>query len=163
MFMKKFFNNQRNLILVLVISILIVSFTSLYLLLYFSLHINGDKNIEIDYKSEYKDKGANYKLFGIDVSNSIKVKNKVNTKKIGEYEVIYSIKYFFVNIKRSRKVKVVDKSAPIIKLKGEDKVIICPNSVYVEEGYEANDIKDGDVTKKVKVKQEDITKLTPAA
>ena len=155
MFMKKFFNNQRNLILVLVISILIVSFTSLYLLLYFSLHINGDKNIEIDYKSEYKDKGANYKLFGIDVSNSIKVKNKVNTKKIGEYEVIYSIKYFFINIKRSRKVKVVDKSAPIIKLKGEDKVVICPNSVYAEEGYEANDIKDGDVTKKVKVKQEE--------
>ena len=155
MYMKKFLTNQRNLIIILIISILIVSFTSLYLLLYFSLHINGKKYIEVDYKSEYKDKGASYKFLWTDVSNNIKVKSNVNTKKIGKYKVTYSIKYLFLNIKRSRVVNVLDKSSPIIKLKGEEKISICPNSTYNEEGYEAKDKKDGDVTKKVKVKNEE--------
>ena len=150
--MKKFFSNQRNLIIILVIAILISTFTGLYLILRFSLHINGDKYVEVDYNTKYNDKGASYKLFGIDVSKSIKIKNNVNTKKIGKYKVTYLIKYFFISIEKSREVAVLDKSAPIITLKGEEKSVICPNSVYSEEGFEAKDAVDGDVTKKVKTK-----------
>ena len=153
--MKKFFSSNKNLIIILIISILLVSFTSLYFVLYFSLHINGKEYVEIDYNTNYKDKGATYKLFGMDISNKIKVKNNVNTKKIGNYKVTYSIKYLLLNIKRTRIVIVKDKSAPKIKLKGEEKVLICPNSVYVDEGYEAKDTVDGNITKKVKVKQEE--------
>ena len=91
----------------------------------------------------------------MDISNKIKLKNNVNTKKIGNYKVTYSIKYLFLNIKRTRIVIVKDKSVPKIKLNGEEKVIICPNSVYVDEGYEAKDTVDGNITKKVKVKQEE--------
>ena len=153
--MKKFFSNQINLIVMLIILILVSTFTGLYLILYFSLHINGSKYVEIDYNTVYKDKGARYKLFGIDVSKSIKTKNNVNVNKMGEYKVTYSIKYLFINIVKSRKVVVLDKSAPIITLKGEEKSIICPNSVYNEEGFEAKDAVDGDVTKKVKTKVEE--------
>ena len=153
--MKKFFSSNKNLIIILIISILLVSFTSLYFVLYFSLHINGKEYVEIDYNTNYKDKGATYKLFGMDISNKIKVKNNVNTKKIGNYKVTYSIKYLLLNIKRTRIVIVKDKSAPKIKLNGEEKVLICPNSVYVDEGYEAKDTVDGNITKKVKVKQEE--------
>ena len=153
--MKKFFRSNKNLIIILIISILLVSFTSLYFVLYFSLHINGKEYVEIDYNTNYKDNGATYKLFGMDISNKIKVKNNVNTKKIGNYKVTYSIKYLLLNIKRTRIVIVKDKSAPKIKLNGEEKVLICPNSVYVDEGYEAKDTVDGNVTKKVKVKQEE--------
>ena len=153
--MKKFFSNQINLIVMLIILILVSTFTGLYLILYFSLHINGCKYVEIDYNTVYKDKGARYKLFGIDVSKSIKTKNNVNVNKMGEYKVTYSIKYLFINIVKSRKVVVLDKSAPIITLKGEEKSIICPNSVYNEEGFEAKDAVDGDVTKKVKTKVEE--------
>ena len=154
-YFKEFFGNQRNLIIVLICSVLILSFTSIYLLLYFSFHINGSKYIEIDYNSEYQDKGARYKLFWVDVSRSIKIKNNVNTKRIGEYKVKYYIKYLFLDLKKERVVVVKDKSAPIIKLKGEDKVVICPNSVYVDEGFEAIDAVDGDVTKNVKTKVEE--------
>ena len=147
--------NQKNLIIILIITILIGTFTGLYLILYFSLHINGNKYIEIDYNTEYHDKGANYKLFGIDVSKSIKIKNNVNTRQLGKYKVKYSIKYFFISIEKSREVVVLDKSAPIITLKGEEKSIICPNSVYNEEGFEAKDAVDGNVTKKVKTKIEE--------
>ena len=150
-----FFSNQINLIVMLIILILVSTFTGLYLILYFSLHINGCKYVEIDYNTVYKDKGARYKLFGIDVSKSIKTKNNVNVNKMGEYKVTYSIKYLFINIVKSRKVVVLDKSAPIITLKGEEKSIICPNSVYNEEGFEAKDTVDGDVTKNVKTKVEE--------
>lgn len=153
--MKKFFNNRKFLIIILIIAILMSTFTGLYLILYLSLHINGDKYIEVDYNTEYKDKGAKYKLFGIDVSKSIKTKNTVNPKKMGEYKVIYSIKYLFMSIEKNRKVVVLDKSAPAIKLKGEEKNIICPNSIYNEEGFEAIDLVDGDVTKNVKTKVEE--------
>ena len=150
--MKLFFSNKRNLIIIISVLSIVVLFIGIYLLLYFSLDVNGGKTIYVDYKSDYIDKGATYKIINLDLSKHIKVKNNVNTKKIGKYKVTYTIKYLFLNIRKIRIVIVRDISAPIIKLKGEDKVTVCPNSIYEDEGYEAKDKVDGDVTNKVKVK-----------
>lgn len=150
--MKDFFSKKKNLVITLVILSVIVLFSGIYLLLSFSLHINGKKEVIVDYKTEYKDKGATYKVVGLDLSNKIKIKNNVNTKKIGKYKVIYIVKYLFLDIKRTRTVFVKDISGPTIKLKGEKEVKICPGSIYEDEGFKAVDKVDGDVTKKVKVK-----------
>ena len=48
-------------------------------------------------------------------------------------------------------VNVVDEEKPIIELKGSNEVDVCPNQTYKEEGYEAKDNYDGNLTEKVKV------------
>ena len=55
---------------------------------------------------------------------------------------------------KTRKVKIVDDEKPIITLNGDLTKTICPNAEYQEEGYKAADNYDGDLTKKVKVKNE---------
>ena len=42
----------------------------------------------------------------------------------------------------------------IIEL-GNNKVSVCPNKEYIEEGYEAIDNYDGDITDKVKIENKD--------
>ena len=153
--MKRNINKERNLIIILIVISIITIYAGMYLFLYFNLHINGKEKIEIDYNTKYIDKGATYKIYGIDLSKKLKTENNLDTKKLGKYEIIYSFKFLFIKIKKTRTVIVSDKSSPIIKLKGEEKVIICPNSVYIDEGFEAIDKVDGDITKKVKVKIDD--------
>ena len=98
--MNKFFSNKRNLIIIISVLSIVVLFIGIYLLLYFSLDVNGGKTIYVDYKSDYIDKGATYKRINLDLSKHIKVKNNVNTKKLGKYKVIYTVKYLFINLKK---------------------------------------------------------------
>ena len=51
-------------------------------------------------------------------------------------------------------IKVIDNQNPIIELKGSDNVSVCPNKEYQEEGYEAKDNYDGDLTKNVSITKE---------
>lgn len=147
---KNIFKNKIVLIILLVLILIIVLLIIFYSIFSSSLKIVGKEKEKIEYQEEYKDLGAKFKIFNVDLTNKIKVENNVNNKKIGNYKVTYSIRYFLFNIKKSRIVSVVDKKEPVITLKGEDMVSVCPNTVYNEEGYEAIDEYDGDITSKVK-------------
>ena len=81
--------------------------------------------------------------------------SKVNTKKIGEYKITYSVKKSFLKVSKKRTVKVVDEKKPKITLEGDKDLTICPDSKYKELGYKAIDEYDGDLTKKVETKEED--------
>lgn len=83
------------------------------------------------------------------LSDKVKVKNSVDTNKVGDYNVECKIKYLFFNIKQEFNVKVVDREMPVISLKGDNLAIACPNKEYVEEGFTALDNYDGDITDKV--------------
>ena len=60
-----------------------------------------------------------------------------------------------MTFKKTRKIKIVDDEKPIITLNGDLTKTICPNAEYQEEGYKATDNYDGNLTKKVKIKNKD--------
>ncbi len=109
----------------------------------------GEDALSINVFDNYKEKGSKASYNKEDLSKLIKVNGKVNTKKVGTYNITYSIKYKKLAKEIKRKVKVVDKVAPVINL-SSDKVSIFVGSEYKELGFSANDNYDGDITSKVK-------------
>lgn len=119
------------------------------------IHLRGDSTIEVNYSKKYYEQGAKATFLGKDISKDIKTTNNINIKKLGEYEVKYTLNNFVIPISKTRKVKVVDKSKPTITLEGEKEVSVCPGKKYQEEGFIAIDNYDGDITKKVTRTTED--------
>lgn len=108
-------------------------------------------DITLNYKDSYKDPGYKITRFGKDYTDKVKVSGKVNTKKIGVYNITYQVKIDGINFKKIRKVTVKDTEKPVIKLTGSKNTDVCPGKEYKEEGYKATDNYDGDITKKVNV------------
>lgn len=120
--------------------------------IYFTL--NGKEYKELNVGSIYKDEGfkAEYcnkyiKIFCKDLSDRVKI-NKYEEKKDNKYFLNYNIKYGKYSKVITREIKFVDNESPIINLINNGSNI-CPNHVYVEEGYSAYDNVDGDITNKV--------------
>ena len=128
-------------ILVLIIVALIALKPRIYLI--------GDNKVEIILNEEYEEKGANAYILYLNISDKIKIKGKVNNKRIGEYKIEYSVKLFNINFKKERIVSVIDNKAPIIKLNDNDSLVLCPGTTYEEKGYIAIDNYDKDLTDKV--------------
>ena len=118
------------------------------------IHLLGDATIKLDYGTSYVELGATAKYLGKDYTKNLEITGKVSTDKIGIYYVTYKIKGSSFKLTKKRKVEVVDRKPPVIKLVGEEEVKICPNSTYNEEGIEAIDEYEGDLTKQVKVQKE---------
>ena len=104
---------------------------------------------------EYKEPGYKANFLFFDFSNKVKVENNINYEKTGDYYVKYKLKLFLFEIQKERKVIIKDTTKPVITLKGEEEVKICPNKTYEEEGYEAVDNIDGDITEKVKKEEKE--------
>ncbi|MBR3161834.1 MAG: polysaccharide deacetylase family protein [Bacilli bacterium] len=110
-----------------------------------------DNNVNIRYNTKYK--GNDYKARNLlkDYTNKVKVINRVNTKKIGDYKVEYELKFGIIKIKRTRIVSVIDDVKPNINLKGDNPETVCPEKEYKEPGFEAIDEYDGNLDKDVKI------------
>ena len=164
----KFFAKHK--IVFVVISILLVivlgGFMAYNYLLLPRIELKGSKKITIDYKEEYVEKGYSANYFDKDVTDEVKVKGKVNSEKLGEYEVTYTVKKGPFKKTVTRTVEVVDKSAPVITISEEKRIVMCPNAEFKKEEYTAVDNYDGDVTSKVEVEVVDnkaIYKVTDKA
>lgn len=141
---------KRTIIIYLSLIILIVIINLSYILLTNSFKLLGNNYVEINYDEKYIEKGIDFKIFNIDLKDKVKIKNNINNKKLGTYKVTYTFHYLIFKITKERIVNVIDKKQPIISLKGEEKVIICPSAFYDDEGYNAYDAYDKDITNKVK-------------
>lgn len=103
----------------------------------------------VDFGSEYTPEsisvcyGNKFKCHSIDVS----LYNNVDTSKLGDYEVIYSVAHGKNKRDIVRKVTVVDRVDPVIK--SSDSLSLCPNSNNYDIDYSATDNYDGDITDKV--------------
>lgn len=115
---------------------------------YVTYKLNGKDNIKLrfgdDYKEEYVSFSINNKK-----NNNIIIKSNLNTKKIGDYIVLYKLdnKYYLF-----RKVSVIDDVKPEINLLGKEEMIIDYGSNYKEPYFTATDNYDGDIKNKVKIK-----------
>ena len=116
----------------------------------------GDERVVVPYKEEYKDQGFMiiYDKLEIDVTDSVyDVVSNIDTSKIGEYEVKYTVNYLNKNYTLKRVVEVKDTVLPTIKA-NVDKIEISPcNNGLTTFNYSAVDDIDGDITDKI-VKEE---------
>lgn len=143
-------NNKKLIFLIIILTILIIIFIGMHFISPMII-LNGKSEIELSYNEEYIEQGATAKYLKKDITSKIKTTNNIDTSKIGNYEVVYTLKHKGYEIKKTRTVKVVDKIAPIITLEGETEVNICPGSSFKEIGYKAEDEYDKDLTDKVVV------------
>lgn len=115
---------------------------------YVTYKLNGKDNIKLrfgdDYKEEYVSFSINNKK-----NNNIIIKSNLNTKKVGDYIVLYKLdnKYYLF-----RKVSVIDDVKPEINLLGKEEMIIDYGSNYKEPYFTATDNYDGNIKNKVKIK-----------
>ncbi len=155
------FKGRKEMILyfVVIIFLIVLAICIYNFLLLPNILLDGSKYVELDYLEEYKEEGYSAYFLHDDVTDKVKVKNNVNSKKLGDYEIKYSIDIGGFKKNVVRKVKVTDKSAPVIKLVSNDDIYICPGREYVQEEYSANDVYEGDITNKVKVENKE-SKIT---
>lgn len=115
------------------------------------LQLNGPQNMTVSYRDEYEEQGVIVKNATGNYMSKIKIDSNIDTKKIGNYYIDYSLKIGGKTLHVRRNVKVIDDINPVIKLKGEQIIEMSINKQYVEPGYTAIDEYDGDITNKVQI------------
>lgn len=109
----------------------------------------GDATLDIEVDSDYVDEGATAEdNFDGDISTQIVIENLPDTSILGTYIITYNVQDAAGNDAQEviRAVDVVDTTAPIINLKGDQDVTIEVNSNYTDAGATALDNYDGVIT-----------------
>ena len=120
----------------------------LYLLLFPNIKLNGNKNLVLNYKQNYVEKGYKANYFKKDLSSGVKVDGKVNTKKLGTYKITYQVKHGIFKKTVTRKVVVKDTEKPKLDVTS-DNLYVCPGDDVVPDKVKAIDNYDGDISSKV--------------
>ena len=146
---------KKKLFLLLACAFLIVIFL-LFLLFWMTpkLRMKGKDTLTINLNGVYKEQGAKAIFQGENISDEVKKEGKVNTKKEGTYKITYRVKKGIFETTVTRTVIVKDIEKPKIELVGGDELYLCKDEKFKELGYKATDNVDGDITDKVKVKEE---------
>ena len=134
---------------ILKIIVLIIGLISI-IYIFFAPHIilNGPNVINLEINSKYMEEGISiYNL----KKYKIRIKNNVNTNRIGKYKIEYIVndKYKLI-----RKVIVKDNIPPNIKIKGNKNTNICSFETYIDEGIIVTDNYDENITENVKINKE---------
>ncbi|SHO81215.1 hypothetical protein MNB_SV-15-748 [hydrothermal vent metagenome] len=96
--------------------------------------INGDDNITIEVGSNYIDRGATA-TDNIDGVVDVETTSTLDTSILGDYIIRYSATDSKGNIGyASRLVRVIDTTAPILRLNGSNPVIVERESEYIDSG-----------------------------
>lgn len=131
------------------------------------IDVHGQPDIAVEYGQTYTEPGADAYFAGSKVLKqgkpiSVQISGDVNTRAVGDYEIVYTTYYeidllvhrFTYEQVRRRIVRVVDTQAPSISLSYTDGAYTIPGEPYQEEGYTAQDGYDGDITSQVQCKEE---------
>ena len=157
-------HSKIEVILEKVISILvfILALVTIFYTIFFpKIVLKGGESITINYKEEYKEPGYEARAIGKDLTKNVLVTGKVNSNKLGTYNLTYKVRNNGLTGKNVRRVKVADLEKPKIILNGSKDTYVCPGATYKDEGVVAKDNYDGDITKKVEVRtDEDIITYT---
>ena len=141
---------KRSLLFILLFGVLAVILFGVYYLIP-NIKLLGGRVLIVDYNSKYKEPGYVVKYKNKKYKSKVKVVGEVNTKKLGIYELTYSINNSNFKRKAKRVVKVVDRKSPTIKLYAEKIINVCPGDKYKIPKYSVDDNYDGDLTKKLKI------------
>ena len=145
---KKKYNRKIIFIVSLVVIFLLFIGVGLCKFLFFpKIEIVGKTIETVSLNDSYKEQGATIN----GSSKDIEIIGEVDTSKVGSYKIVYKTKKFGLTFTKTREVKVVDKEAPVISLKGEKKIILCPGEEFKDYGYTVSDNYDKDLDSKVEV------------
>lgn len=149
--MKKQTKMQNKTILIPIIILATLVVVSFIYNTYPRLQLNGPQNMTISYRDKYEEQGVIVKNANGNYMSKIKIDGNIDTQKIGNYYIDYSLKLGGKTLHVRRNVKVVDDIAPVIKLKGDQIMKMSIDTNYKEPGYIATDEYDGDLTEKVQI------------
>ena len=117
-----------------------------------ALTLIGDAEVTHEAGGNYEDAGATaLDAVDGDLTGEIATVSAVDISKPGEYAVTYNVSDGNGNAatELSRKVTVVDTTAPVITLNGLARVTVDAGSTYNELGATATDIVDGDLAEEI--------------
>lgn len=127
-----------------------------------TMTVSGAEEITLEHGQAYSEPGAEASFAGTILMKeptavNVKISGEVDTAKLGTYELTYSCEYLLDYLfgqqtfqqSKVRKVHVVDTKAPEITLVADPEVYTLPGQEYAEEGYQAVDDYDGDITANV--------------
>lgn len=140
--------------ILLVLLFFVLSFGTTYLFFMPKIVFNDNRAV-ISVNSDYVEYKAYAETILGSTEKKVNVVSNIDTSKIGTYDVIYKVDTFLGSITKTKKVSVVDETAPEIILNGTTERKICPSELYTEEGFIAVDNYDGDITNKVVIKEQD--------
>ena len=111
--LKRFFQTKGHLslkgaIVLIVLLSLLLLFSVYELFLIPKIDLKGKSEIALNYKSKYVEKGYKASYLGKDVTKKVKTSGKVNTKKLGTYEIKYKVGKGIFKKTVTRKVLVED-------------------------------------------------------
>jgi len=110
----------------------------------------GPTDLYMNVNTDYYEYGIEVTYNNQDVSSKVVIDDSmINTRKLGQYKVKYSITYDDNLEYVYRNVIVIDNTSPEITLIGGDEVYILINSTYKENGYIVRDNYDSDLDDKV--------------
>ena len=113
-------------------------------------HLIGSDSITLEYGDSYNDPGAEGiargTIFPFMKHNVAITSDIPQIKELGEYQVDYVFTFKDKTKTLSRKVVVVDTTAPTITLHTNPDYYTLPGGEYQEAGYDAYDTHDGDLT-----------------
>ncbi|MBQ9024625.1 MAG: DUF5011 domain-containing protein [Bacilli bacterium] len=145
---------------VITVSLIICQFTIEKNTTEFSL--KGDEKVVLEVGvDEYVEEGFTAKSNGKLINDKVTIKNNVNTKKVGNYVVLYNLKINYLNVDKTlvRKVYVKDTKKPDLTINSDREINLYLGDEFEYPTYAALDDYDGDITNKVKVKSNiDLTK-----
>lgn len=115
------------------------------------IKIKGEEKVSIFLNEEYQDPGYVATLGNKDITSDVKVFGTVDTSKIGDHIITYSVTNSkgFREQTVNRIVKVKDTEGPKIELKGDSPYKAEFGYDYNDPGYKATDNYDGDLTDQV--------------
>ena len=120
----------------LVLILLIMTFTTPLF-----LKLSGEEHMTAEWGEPFEDPGAEV-LFGL---GEAKTEGNVDVTRLGTY----TLRYSFLTEELIRTVTVVDTVRPEIVLKGASVLSVEKGGRYVEQGWEATDNVDGDLSENV--------------
>ncbi|MBD9085713.1 DUF5011 domain-containing protein [bacterium] len=138
-------NKNAKVSLIVILSIYVISV--LFILLMPNISLKGKNHITIKLEEKYKEPGYQATFLLQDKKNQVKVESNLNNKKVGTYKITYTLKNGKLKTKATRTIDVVDQEKPVITLSGNS--YACPSKDYIEEGFQAIDNYDGDITSNV--------------
>lgn len=116
-------------------------------------YLNGNEEVNLEVNTKYKEEGYVAKLNKHDLTKNVRVTSNINSKKVGTYEVHYTVFLKYLNVKKdlTRIVNVIDTTKPELKIDGDKEIFIHVDDTYTKPVVTANDNYDGDLTNNIKV------------
>ena len=123
--------------------------------------LSGEQDVNIEYGDSYTEPGATAQLIGANAALDVPVdiQGEVDSTKTGTYIVTYTAKSTGFTATASRNVHIVDTQLPKITLTVDPYAYTLPGQSYIEEGFQAVDNYDGDITDKVTSVEENGTMI----